>query len=163
MITEKTDHLSNYGEIKKSFMVTDSDSLFFKNLIIEFNNAKALAKLKPLLPYPYHSRVAADVVFVVKDTATVETASTPDNLQELRRISQSSGQSFEDVVKGMMSQISAHLALRRGANDDGDDDSEEEEEQKEPSKSQEILTATQSFLQLPTMTLTSISFRTSSN
>ncbi|XP_078027309.1 uncharacterized protein LOC144464393 [Epinephelus lanceolatus] len=115
---EIIDHLHSYGELKTSFTVTDRESPFYKNLAVEFINAAALAQLKPHLPYTYTSRVAADVEFVVSllsseraATVTVGTTPSPDYLQVLRRLSQQSGQSFDNVLKGVFDQISAHLGI----------------------------------------------------
>lgn len=133
---EIIEHLSNFGSIKMSFRVTDETNPYYKNLTIEFAHSAAISKLKPLIPYTYISRVAADTEFVVKllspegATATAECAQLPDYLQELRRLAQESGQSFEEVLKGAMDQISSHLGLAAiggGKEDEEDDDNDEEE------------------------------------
>lgn len=116
---EIIEHLRSYGEIKTSFIVTDRGSPFYKNLTVEFINAAALAQLKPHLPYTYSSQKVADVKYVVKSLSSEHTAaatagttpSPPDYLKELRRISQQSGQSFDNVLKGVFDQISAHLGI----------------------------------------------------
>ena len=129
---EIIDHLRCYGEIKTSFIVKEHGSPFYKNLAVEFINAAALAELKPHLPYTYTSRVAADVEFVVSllareraATVTVGTTPSPNYLQVLRRLSQQSGQSFDNVLKGVFDQISAHLGM---AATGGEDEEEYEED-----------------------------------
>lgn len=54
------------------------------------------------------------------------TSPAPDYLYELRRISQESGQSFDNVLKGVFDQISAHLGIAATGGDDDDDDEKEE-------------------------------------
>lgn len=126
---EIIDHLRSYGEIKMSFTVTERDNPFYKNLAVEFINAAALAQLKPLLPYTCTSRDAANIKYVVKllssecaAAATVETTPPLDYLQELRRISQQSGQSFDNVLKGVFDQISEHLGIAATGGEDYDED-----------------------------------------
>ncbi|XP_032420376.1 zinc finger CCHC domain-containing protein 18-like [Xiphophorus hellerii] len=127
--------LRSYGGIKV-FSVTACESPFYKNLAVEFINSADLEKLKSLLPYVYPSQVVEDVIFVVKllsrecpATVTVDTTLPPDYLHELKRISQQSGQSFDDVLRGVFEQISAHLGIAAtGGEPDGDDEGDGDEE-----------------------------------
>lgn len=129
---EIINHLRSYGEIKTFFTVTERESPFYKNLAVEFINTAALEQLKPLLPYTYPSRAAENIEFVVKlllsecaATDTVESNPPPDYLHELRRISQQSGLSFDNVLRGVFEQLSSHFGI---AATGGQPDEEGEEE-----------------------------------
>lgn len=130
---EITEHLRSYGEIKTSFIVSEQESPFHKNLTVEFINDKALAQLKPHLPYTYPSRISADIQYVVKPLTECIAAATagttpslPNYLKELRRISQQSGQSFDDVMKGMFDQIREHLGVEAAGGEHGETYEEED-------------------------------------
>lgn len=127
---EIINYLRSYGDVKV-FTVTARESPFYKNLAVEFVNPADLEKLKSLLPYIYQSEAADDVIFVIKllsreccATTTVDTTQAPDYLYELKRISQQSGQSFDDVLRGVFEQISAHLGIAAtgGEPDEADDE-----------------------------------------
>lgn len=129
---EILDCLRSYGKIKQTLIVTDSNSSFYKNLIAEFTDASPLVMLKPLLPYTYPSQVASNLVFRVKlladefsATATVGSAPPTDYLRELQQIAQQSGNPFEEVLKGVMSQISQYLGTAGGRDDEEDETSAE--------------------------------------
>lgn len=130
---EIIDHLRSYGEIKQSFTVTERESPLYKNLTVEFVNAAALAQLEPKLPYTFSAQSADFVIKLLRSeyaaAATVEATPSPDYLQELKRISRQSGQSFNNVLKGMFDQISSHLGIAAtGGREEDYDDSDDEDE-----------------------------------
>lgn len=137
---ELVDYLRTYGDIKMAFTVTDSDSLLYKNLIVEFSTDAALNKLKPLLPYTYESEKTEGYVCHVKllkdefsatatgGSATITSAlpkPRPNYLHELKLMARRSGQPFEEALREVMDQLSGHLAKVEDGSGDLDDDSEE--------------------------------------
>jgi hypothetical protein len=139
---EIIDHLRSYGEIKQSFTVTERESPLYKNLTVEFINAAALAELEPKLPYTFAAQSADFVIKLLRRelaaAATVEATPSPDYLQELKRISQQSGQSFDNVLKGMFDQISSHLGIAATGGREEDDDDEEEDDDEDDDDDMEV-------------------------
>lgn len=138
---ELIDYLRTYGDLKMAFTVTDSDSSFYKNLIVEYDTYAALNKLKPLLPYKFESQSKSGLLCEIKlladelyatatggSTAIIPAPTVPstDYLHELKRIAYRCGKPFEEVIKEVMDQISGHLA-EVGGNDDDDEDEERQE------------------------------------
>ncbi|XP_056265926.1 uncharacterized protein LOC130190502 [Pseudoliparis swirei] len=112
--------LKRYGSIKKVCTVDDSTSVYYKNLIVEFESSSALAALEPLLPYTHPSRDVPNVIYSVNTfleeyTATVGRSCTANYLNELRRLAREGGQSFEGVLKTMISRMSEELDEPEGS------------------------------------------------
>ncbi|XP_032413725.1 uncharacterized protein LOC116716874 [Xiphophorus hellerii] len=152
---EIVDRLQCYGAVKEVFHVSDPQSTFYKNLIVEFEEDSTLNALQPLFPYNYPSRTTVDAIFRVTSlaseyAASVSSSSPPmDYIDELKNIAKRSGKRFEEVLKGVMDQISTHLETTGDddgdeddddGGDDGDDGGDEEEEEKK----EDILTLAQS-------------------
>lgn len=111
---EIIDCLKHYGSIKKTLMVSDQTSSFYKNLIVEFNNAEALNALAPLLPYIHKSEQYSTLEFTVKSlsteySATAGVANPAEYIDQLKSMAAKSGQKFEDILKELMGQISGQL------------------------------------------------------
>lgn len=95
-----------------------------------------MEQLKLLLPYTYTSRVAEDVKLVVKlllsectATDTVGTTPNPDYLHDLRCISQQGGLSFDDVLRGVFEQLTAHFGIAATGGEADESDEEEDTQQ----------------------------------
>lgn len=122
---EVNDYLRTYGDIKMAFTVTEPNSSFYKNLIVEYNSDTALKKLKPLLPYNYVSEKDADYICEIKLLSDELAAKAPresaaptpslpkpsiDYLHELKSMARRSGKPLEEVMKEVMDQLSGHLS-----------------------------------------------------
>ncbi|XP_043960348.1 uncharacterized protein LOC122824151 [Gambusia affinis] len=127
---EIVERLQCYGAVKEVFHVNDPQSAFYKNLIVEFEEDSSLIALQPLFPYDYPSRTRLDMIFHVTSLASeyaaaVSSSSSPiDYIDELKNIA-TLRKRFEEVLKGVMDQISTHLELAGG--DDGDDEDKKDD------------------------------------
>ena len=169
---ELVDYLRTYGELKAAFTVTEPDSSFYKNLIVEFNTDTALTKLKPLLPYTYYSEEVKGYVCEIKyladefsATATGGSTADPtpslpkpsiDYVHELKHMARRSGKPFEEVMKDVMDQLSGHLARAEDGRNDNTDESDtdvkgsEENRKEKKTETTEEVPATRHFKQSPT-------------
>lgn len=129
---EIKDCLSRYGRIKNVVSVSDINSKYYKNLIIEFETEEALKALEPLLPYTHQSKEVPDVKFHVKslvsECGAIKGSPPEDYLHELKLIADRSGKSLEEVMKGVMDQIGKHLE-KKGQEDDFDVDYKNEQDE----------------------------------
>ena len=114
---EVLDILKPYGKFKKIY-VDDETWALYKNLIIEYHCNSAIAELKKNLPYTHISESNPDIKFcvAVPEIEKPKTESTvpvvvppPDYMKELKCLARRSGQKFETVLHGLLSQINEHL------------------------------------------------------
>ncbi len=104
------DFLKQYGTFRV-VPVVDSNSEFFKNLIVEYQSGDAIEALAPLLPYTYEVKEKPGAKYHVKAFSSVYTAkmgssATKSYLDEIKRVAKLSGKDFEEVLKSMMTEIS---------------------------------------------------------
>lgn len=107
---EIIDFLKKYGSMRL-VPVTDINSEFYKNLIIEYQDGIAIEALAPLLPYTHELKDNPDVKYYVQALASVYTTKigcsvTKAYLDEIKKLAKLSGRGFEEVLKDMMSEIS---------------------------------------------------------
>uniref|UniRef100_A0A8P4JWD8 Paraneoplastic antigen Ma-like C-terminal domain-containing protein n=1 Tax=Dicentrarchus labrax TaxID=13489 RepID=A0A8P4JWD8_DICLA len=107
---EIIDFLKKYGSMRL-VPVTDINSEFYKNLIIEYQDGAAIEALAPLLPYTHEHKDNPDVKYHVQALASVYTTEigcsvTKAYLDEIKKLAKLSGRGFEEVLKNMMSEIS---------------------------------------------------------
>lgn len=119
---EILDYLKQYGRIQKVIFVDDLNSVFYKNLIVEYVDSSALTALNPFFPYTHQSKNYSALTFCVKSlaaecTATAGVQTPADYLGELKQLARRSGRDFPDILREMMGQISEHL---EGMEQDGD-------------------------------------------
>ncbi|GAA6102330.1 uncharacterized protein LOC109202349 [Tachysurus ichikawai] len=106
---EIIDFLKKYGSMRL-VPVTDINSEFYKNLIIEYQDGAAFEALAPLLPYTHELKDNPDVKYYVQAlarayTTKVGSSVTKAYLDEIKRLAKLSGRGFEEVLKDMMSEI----------------------------------------------------------
>lgn len=111
---EILDYLKQYGRIKTVIFVDDANSVFYKNLIVEYCDSSALTALNTVFPYTHQSKNHSALTFCVRSLAAECTATggvrTPaDYLGELKQLARRSGRDFPDILREMMGQISEHL------------------------------------------------------
>ncbi|GAA6084697.1 uncharacterized protein LOC109202349 [Tachysurus ichikawai] len=107
---EIIDFLKKYGSMRL-VPVTDINSEFYKNLIIEYQDGAAIEALAPRLPSTHELKDNPDVKYYVQALARVYTTKVGSSvtkacLDEIKRLAKLSGRGFEEVLKDMMSEIS---------------------------------------------------------
>ena len=107
---EIIDFLKKYGSIRL-IPVTDINSEFYKDLIIEYQDGSAIEALAHLLPYTHELKNKPDVKYYVQALASVYTTKvgcsvTKTYLDEIKKLAKLSGRGFEEVLKVMISEIS---------------------------------------------------------
>lgn len=104
---EILDYVKRYGSINRTILVSDPSLETEKSLIVEFNSGLAVQTLRAELPYVQQAQNDPDVSFCV--TALSDTyvqklgkTTTQTYLSELETLARHSGESFEDVLRGML-------------------------------------------------------------
>lgn len=107
---EILDFLAQYGSIIRSIPVIDPSLESKKSLIVEFSSGLAVQNLQEMLPYVQQAEDNPDISFHV--TALSDTyiqklgkTTTQSYLNDLKELASRSGESFEDVLKGMLDHI----------------------------------------------------------
>ncbi|XP_038135185.1 uncharacterized protein LOC119779585 [Cyprinodon tularosa] len=132
---EILDILRTHGSLKTVLSVSDPKSTFYKNLIVEFEEASSFSAISSLLPYRYKSESAANRVYCVtalKDEYAATAGSSshiPDYIHSFKEMAEKSGTSFEHILKTVMDQIHQHLKTQ-GAIETGNGEDAEPEETK---------------------------------
>uniref|UniRef100_A0A3B3RMR2 Paraneoplastic antigen Ma-like C-terminal domain-containing protein n=1 Tax=Paramormyrops kingsleyae TaxID=1676925 RepID=A0A3B3RMR2_9TELE len=108
------DFLKKYGSIKNTFSVDEETSEFHQNLIVEYSYGTAVEDLRAILPYRYTVQDDPCIVYTVRTLCSVYQAEvganiTKNYLTELKTLARLSGIEYEQVLKGMMSQISEDI------------------------------------------------------
>ncbi|CAI5655207.1 unnamed protein product [Oreochromis niloticus] len=107
---EIIDFLKKYGSFRL-VPVTDAESEFYKNLIIEYQDGAAIEALSPLLPYTHELKENPSVRYLVQALASIYTTKVGCNvtktyLNEIKKLAKLSGKDYEEVLRDMMSEIS---------------------------------------------------------
>nr|XP_055051475.1 uncharacterized protein LOC129437325 [Misgurnus anguillicaudatus] len=107
---EILDFLAQYGSIIRSIPVIDPSLESKKSLIVEFSSGLAVQNLQEMLPYVQQAEDNPDISFHV--TALSDTyiqklgkTTTQSYLNDLKELASRSGESFEDVLKGILDHI----------------------------------------------------------
>ena len=129
------DCLRKYGAIEKVVPVDDPLSTEYKNLIVEFKDESAISALEPLLPL-VHNMEDEGVGYQINSlahhyAATVGGIHTEKYLKQISEIATSSGRSFEELLKDMLSHMSKELKKP------SKEEEEEEEEEDSPAFKEE--------------------------
>lgn len=108
------DFLKNYGSIKRTLFVDDNTSEFYQNLIVEYSYGTAIEDLREILPYSYTLLGDSSIVYIVRTLSSVYQTKISGNitktyLTELKTLAKLSGIEYEQVLKGVMSQISEDM------------------------------------------------------
>ena len=112
---EIIDFLKKYGSMRL-VPVTDINSEFYKNLIIQYQDGAAIEALAPLLPYTHELKDNLDVKYYVQTLESVYTTKvgcsvTRTYLDEIKKLAKLSGRGFKEVLKDMMSEISETIEI----------------------------------------------------
>lgn len=107
---EVLDFLRQYGTFRV-VPVEDSNSEFFKDLIVEYQSGNSIDALTDLLPYAYEVEEKAGVKYHIRALSSVYSArvggsATKSYLDEIKQVAKLSGKSFEEVLRSMMTEIS---------------------------------------------------------
>ncbi|XP_070399857.1 zinc finger CCHC domain-containing protein 12-like [Nothobranchius furzeri] len=107
---EIIDFLKKYGSARL-VSVTDAESEFYKNLIIEYQDGAAIEALSSLLPYTHELKENPSVRYLVQALASIYTTKVGCNvtktyLNEIKKLAKLSGKEYEEVLRDMMSEIS---------------------------------------------------------
>lgn len=125
------DFLKKYGPMRL-VPVTDVNSEFHKDLIVEYQDGAAIEALAHLLPYRHEQRSNPDAKYYVQTLASVYSTKvgstvTKAYLDEIKKLAKLSGRGFEEVLKDMMSEICETI--------EPDNDNETEHGAKQPNHS----------------------------
>lgn len=107
---EILDFLKRYGSMRL-VPVTDVNSEFYKNLVIEYQDGAAIEALAHLLPYTHELKSNSNAKYYVQTLASVYSTKvgstvTKTYLDEIKKLAKLSGRGFEEVLMDMMSEIS---------------------------------------------------------
>lgn len=107
---EILDFVKQYGSINRTIPVSDTSPESKKSLIVEFNSGLAVRTLRTMLPYVQQAQDDPEVSFHVTALSDIYVqklgeTTTQTYLNELEALASRSGESFEDVLKGMLVHI----------------------------------------------------------
>lgn len=107
---EILDFVKQYGSINRTIPLSDTSPESKKSLIVEFNSGLAVRTLRTMLPYVQQAQDDPEVSFHVTALSDVYVqklgeTTTQTYLNELEALASRSGESFEDVLKGMLVHI----------------------------------------------------------
>ncbi|XP_037831365.1 uncharacterized protein LOC119616983 isoform X4 [Kryptolebias marmoratus] len=111
---EVFDFLKQYGKITKTEIISEADSEFEGQLVVEFSSGTAVAELRSILPYSFKSSEKSDTFFIselaVVYAEHVSQSKTHSYLFELQKLAKLSGMDFAEVLKSTMTQIGQSVA-----------------------------------------------------
>lgn len=107
---EILDFVKQYGFINRIIPVSDPTLESKKSLIVEFSSGLAVRTLRTMLPYVQQAQNNPDISFHVTALSDIYVqklgkTTTQTYLKELEALASRSGESFEDVLKGMLVHI----------------------------------------------------------
>uniref|UniRef100_A0A3B3Y240 CCHC-type domain-containing protein n=1 Tax=Poecilia mexicana TaxID=48701 RepID=A0A3B3Y240_9TELE len=110
---EVFDFLKQYGKIKTE-VISEADSEFEGQLVVEFSSGTAVAELRSILPYSFKSSEKSDTFFISELAVVyadyVSQSKTHSYLLELQKLAKLSGMDFAEVLKATMTQIGQSVA-----------------------------------------------------
>ncbi|XP_032441705.1 uncharacterized protein LOC116734428 isoform X2 [Xiphophorus hellerii] len=111
---EVFDFLKQYGKITKTEIISEADSEFEGQFVVEFSSGTAVAELRSILPYSFKSSEKSDTFFIselaVVYAEHVSQSKTHSYLFELQKLAKLSGMDFAEVLKSTMTQIGQSVA-----------------------------------------------------
>ncbi|XP_027866832.1 uncharacterized protein LOC114140802 isoform X2 [Xiphophorus couchianus] len=111
---EVFDFLKQYGKITKTEIISEADSEFEGQLVVEFSSGTVVAELRSILPYAFKSAEKSDTFFIselaVVYAEHVARNKTNSYLLELQKLAKHSGVNFAEVLKSTMTQIGQSVA-----------------------------------------------------
>lgn len=108
--------LSRYGRISRKVKITDAQSLFYGQTVVEFEQSSAITALEALpLPYRRTLREDPEIVCHVQSLASIISeihgnTTTRAYLSQLKQLAQLSGKQFADILQDELSRISDSVA-----------------------------------------------------
>lgn len=108
--------LQKYGSILRTVQITDDQSLFCGQTVVEFEHGSAITALEAL-PLPHHMPCQgnAEIVYQIRSLArvyseTCGSTTTKSYLSELKQLAKLSGKEFVDILRDELGRISDSVA-----------------------------------------------------
>lgn len=110
MDEEILDYVKQYGSVNRTIPVSDPSLETEKSLIVEFNSGLVVQTLQTMLPFVHQAQNNPDVSFCATALSDIYVqklgkTTTSTYLSELEDLASCSGESFEDVLRGMLVHI----------------------------------------------------------
>ncbi|CAG5993060.1 unnamed protein product [Menidia menidia] len=106
---EVFDFLKQYGKITKTEIISEVDSEFEGQFVVEFSSGTAVAELRSILPYSFKSAEKSDTFFIYELAVVyaehLARNKTHSYLLDLQKLAKHSGMDLAEVLKSTMTQI----------------------------------------------------------